>query len=308
MRKTVGVLLAAGGLLSCSGMDELAGQGGQAVSNGQSGATLQASKTLDICTNTDGTWTYSGVVSVWNTGATDAANLHIDDWIQTKTGGQKFYNWLEALDADEGTIAAYTPEELAYTFSYSVSGPALAGDVRNSAVLTITNHSGSKVNGPNPKATWYAGTPVPACHSDGGGGGPSGCTLTQGYWGTHNNDVCATDPGSPLCVTWPAPYAPDNTFFLSGQTWLQVLGTPAAGNQYYVLAYQYIAAVLNQASGATVPAGVQQVIDEATTWFDANAPAACATPGSCGAQATWAGILDTYNNGLYPGGPAHCGS
>ena len=30
------------------------------------GTTLQASKTIDVCVNDDGSYTYSGVVSVWN--------------------------------------------------------------------------------------------------------------------------------------------------------------------------------------------------------------------------------------------------
>lgn len=42
-----------------------------------SGATLQASKTIDICIQDDGSWKYSGEVSVWNTGAADAQGLHI---------------------------------------------------------------------------------------------------------------------------------------------------------------------------------------------------------------------------------------
>jgi hypothetical protein len=36
-------------------------------------------------------------------------------------------------------------------------------------------------------------------------------------------------------------------------------------------------------------------------------PSACTANASCGTQKDWAAVLDQYNNGLYPGGPGHCG-
>lgn len=121
------------------------------------------------------------------------------------------------------------------------------------------------------------------------------CVRTQGYWGNK--------PG----VVWPNPYSRTATFFLSGQTWQQVMDAPVnASTGYYQLAHQYIAAVLNQANGAAVPQGVQDVLNLAESWLGANGPSACTARGSCGDQKNWASILDTYNNGLYPGGPSHC--
>jgi hypothetical protein len=120
---------------------------------------------------------------------------------------------------------------------------------------------------------------------------PQGCTVTQGFWKNHTSD-------------WPSGFDPNATFFLSGQSWLGVLNTQPLGNAYYILAKQYIAAVLNGASGASVPANVQTAINGAGAYFAANSP----TPAPSGATRTqlitWATLLNDYNNGLV--GPGHC--
>ena len=83
-----------------------------------------------------------------------------------------------------------------------------------------------------------------------------------------------------------------------------VLKTPPKGNAYYILAHQYIAAVLNGASGAGAPANVQAAINGAAAYFGANGP----SPAPSGALRTqlinWSDLLDDYNNGLV--GPGHC--
>ena len=254
------------------------------------GTTLQASKTIDVCVNDDGSYTYSGVVSVWNEGALATQGLSIIDCVQNKVSGPVWTdNFCQQLNTSGTQIPAFTFESGATLFPYSASNGLLPGDIRNSAKVTILNHSGSigTPTGPNPKATWTGeiGPCEEAC----------GCTFGQGHW--------SNTPG----VVWPAPYDRNATFFLSGQTWQQVLDTPVGGNAYYNLAHQYIAAVLNVANGACDPSGVEDTIDLATAWFEANTPAAC-TPGpSCGLQVTWAGILESYNSGTYPGGPSACG-
>ena len=80
----------------------------------------------------------------------------------------------------------------------------------------------------------------------------------------------------------------------------------SGGTGYYILAVQYIGAVLNAANGSPVPQGIQDTLNLATNWFNANAPGACTTGPSCGDQKTWAGILESYNLGTYPGSPGHC--
>lgn len=128
---------------------------------------------------------------------------------------------------------------------------------------------------------------------------PNGCTRTFGYWKTDGSD--------PQPHTWPAGYDRGDTFFLSNQTWQECLDTePSVAQGYYQLAHQYIAAVLNGASGAYAPPAVHTVIDQAKFWFDWHAPSACADSNACAEQKTWAATLDAYNNGLSPGGPPHC--
>lgn len=82
---------------------------------------------------------------------------------------------------------------------------------------------------------------------------------SQGYWKTHPND-------------WPMGYSPDALFFASNRTWLQVLWTASRGNMYYILAYQYIAAVLNVANGVAAPQEVLTAISTANTWFTGRNP------------------------------------
>jgi hypothetical protein len=263
---------------------------------GNNGTTLAGYKTIDICSLPDGNWRYSGEIAVWNEGAIDTVGLNITDFIEYKTGPK----WIKAYDMTVtpypfGEIPAGTTMETATIFDYTYDGAPLPGTIRNNVSITILNHSNfiGKLFGPNPKATYYGPIPPPPCEQD------MGCTYTQGYWSR------TTGQNPPV---WPAPYSRDALFFLLlTDTWQQVLDTPVNVSQgYYQLAHQYIAAVLNQANGAYVPQGVQDTLNLAYNWLSANGPSACTGPGSCGTQKTWAGVLDTYNNGLYEGGPPHC--
>jgi hypothetical protein len=85
----------------------------------------------------------------------------------------------------------------------------------------------------------------------------TGCTLTPGYWKTHSQRGPA-----PYDNTWALLGADEEstTFFLSGQTYYEVLWTAPAGNVYYILAHAYIAAELNQLNGASIPADVLNCI------------------------------------------------
>lgn len=275
----------------------LIGNSVSAQKPGKNGTTLAAVKTVDICDNEDGTWHYSGVIAVWNEGVVDTEGLTIQDCIQNKPGAGQFVDvycgtlaggQVVQLNGVPGVIPAGTTLATATLFSYSFDAAPLTGDIRNIARIKITNHSGQlgKAFGPEPKATFEGD--VEPC------GGGDGCTLTQGFWKTHPE-------------AWPGPLQPSDPFFLSGQTYQEVLDTPVNVSQgYYQLAHQYIAAVLNQANGASTPSGVQDTLDLAEAWLSVNGPSACTAGGSCGVQKDWAGILDLYNNGLYPGGPLHC--
>lgn len=131
-----------------------------------------------------------------------------------------------------------------------------------------------------------------------------GCTLTPGYWKTHSDKGPA-----PFDDTWDLlPNGSDTIFFLSGQTYYEVLWTnPQGGNAYYILAHAYIAAELNQLNGADFSA-VQDAFDEATGLFEAYTPEQIgALKGKNPLRQQFlklATILDDYNNGLI--GPGHC--
>ena len=122
---------------------------------------------------------------------------------------------------------------------------------------------------------------------------PKGCVRTQGYWGNKPD------------VVWPKGHSRDAQFFSSGLTWQEVLDSPTRGDAYFILAHQTIAAMLNAASGASAPNSVRSVILAAGAWFATATPGSCVR-GACQLQRSWAGILDEYTNGEYPGAPEHC--
>src|SRR5258708_3085307 len=159
------------------------------------------------------------------------------------------------------SIPGFTDETAATQFPYYSDVSPLPRTIRNDALVQITNHSGrppGSLLGPEPKATYSGTVPPPACKTT------SQCTYSQGYW--------ANKPG----VVWPSPYDPDALFYMSGQTWKTVANSPGQTG-YYILAVQYIGAVLNAANGAPVPSGVQDILNQADAWFTANAPSACST-------------------------------
>ncbi len=275
-----------------------------AYAQGSSGATLQADKTLDICLNNDGTWTYSGAVAVWNTGTNAATACLINDVIETKVGNQPFTTKIPVLTnvVCPDTIPGGTTQQGAFVTLYSVSGAALSGTIRNNAKVTIANHSGGRTNGPNPKATYTGSIPPPAC------GGDCGCALTQGYWKNHTDD--------PAWLTANLSVFDTNSSGSGADEALAILLTePQFGDAWIILAHQYIAYLLNVANGACTPdglVGLNGPVTKAGTFFSTYPDhASClATKGGnsnpCGAPVADACVLDVYNHGEYPEGPSHC--
>lgn len=127
-----------------------------------------------------------------------------------------------------------------------------------------------------------------------------GCSLTQGYWKTHSSHGPA-----PYDDVWAG--KENTTFFLSGQTYYQVLWTPPQGNAYYTLAHQYIAAELNGLNGATT-AAIKQAMLDAQALLSTYTPAqVTAQKKSSALRAQFtalAAALDQYNTGAI--GPGHC--
>ncbi len=119
-----------------------------------------------------------------------------------------------------------------------------------------------------------------------------GCTLTQGYWKNHNK--YATTPSQQI----PWPISEDT--LMCGESWLEILETPPAGDKWYILAHQYIAARLNIAKGASTPAAVIAALSAA----EALLPGCSIDPADEATAIAAAETLDDYNNGLI--GPGHC--
>jgi hypothetical protein len=130
----------------------------------------------------------------------------------------------------------------------------------------------------------------------------SGCTHSFGYWKTHS----AYGP-APYDTTW-ALIGEDSTFFLSNQSYYEVLWTPPrGGNAYYLLAHKYIATDLNFLNGAD-PSAVQDVFDEATAQFEIYTPQYIGgLKGNDTLRQQFIelkNILGQYNNGII--GPGEC--
>ena len=139
-----------------------------------------------------------------------------------------------------------------------------------------------------------------------------GCTLTQGYWKTHNPSFADARNGNgpPPDDTWEllGPDAEDTAFFSSGGTWFSVFWTAPKGNAYYILAHQYMAAVLNDFS-VTPTSTVADAITDAEALFAAYTPNQVkamkkSNPTVYQEFITLAGILAEFNEG--GAGTEHC--
>jgi hypothetical protein len=119
-----------------------------------------------------------------------------------------------------------------------------------------------------------------------------GCTLTQGYWSTHNSE--AEVPA--LQDAWPI--AEDTQ--MCGMGMLDILQAEPNGDAWMILAAQYIAAQLNIASGATTPGLIDAAMQSAGEYL---AGCSISDADRDGALAV-SQMLDAYNNGEV--GPGHC--
>jgi hypothetical protein len=135
-------------------------------------------------------------------------------------------------------------------------------------------------------------------------GSNGGCTYTQGYWKTHNDMVCATDPGSPLCVHWPVTSLTLGNVTYTQPQLLSIFETPAAGNGLIALAHQLIAAKLNIANGADGSAVAADIAAADALIGNLVVPpvgSGYLAPGVTSALIT---SLTNYNEGAT--GPGHC--
>jgi hypothetical protein len=189
-----------------------------------------------------------------------------------------------------GTVCA-TDVPKTFAYSYTVGPFTTSGiyPVRN--VATLTTGSGNTQTGSSTVTVTVPQT---------------GCTLTQGYWKTHSksgpapyDDAWKNLPGTPVSLE-------ENTlFFKSGRTWIAVFRTPPAGNAFFNLAHQYMAAKLNVLNGAATTTAVASAITDAETLFNSLANGSVTLTNTQTRTArSLASTLDQYNNGLI--GPGHC--
>lgn len=131
-----------------------------------------------------------------------------------------------------------------------------------------------------------------------------GCTLTQGYWKNHDWPTHPIYTNSTL-ETWEEVNGwPELEwhFFDTKLEWKDVLSIEPRGNAYFILAHQYIAAVLNQQSGAYVPEEVRTALLRSYEYFSMTAEQRARV--SRDVILAWKDVLDRYNNGQL--GVPHC--
>lgn len=242
-----------------------------------------------------------------------------DGTARTNTGSADSATYGIVKGSGEAAVAFVTPTTVlddAVTLTDTFSGAGIAGSLASSrtftygrtiagtdiacgATATITNTASIATDD---GATRTASANVTATRTCTPVEPPvTVCTRTQGYWGTHS-----TFGPAKYDATW-AQIGENTPFFLSGQSYYQVIQVPTKGNAYYQLAHQYIAAKLNMLKGAAAPAGVAFGPIEA--FFQTYTPAQVAA--MKGNNATrqqalaWATLLDQYNNGLL--NVPHCG-
>ena len=244
-----------------------------------SAQSVAATTTLDVCeVGASGLWRYSGVVAVTDT----RGGVATDFRVQNKVLGD-FIDIYKVPVLAEGETALGTGASYAKVVPYSIDAPPLVlGSIRNAA--RVTSGAGLLAESSYDVVEQVCGCPPP----------PTQCARTQGYW--------KSKPG----VVWPAGFDRGALFFSSGLSWQQVLDTAPQGSGYLILAHQYIAAVLNIASGTVKPSGITSTLAQAKAWFASGTTPASCPSGACATQKSWAAVLDSYNNGNYPGGPKHC--
>ncbi|MBZ5708699.1 hypothetical protein [Nannocystis pusilla] len=129
---------------------------------------------------------------------------------------------------------------------------------------------------------------------------PNGCTRTQGYWKTHSKHGPA-----PRDAVWDLllPNGPDTQFFKSGKSWLDVFKTPPQGNAYYILAHQYMAAVLNDLADADIYQ-IHELLDLVKSFFEKYGPSEWQAHKDKAVLTGWASTLEKFNSGNL--GATHC--
>lgn len=145
--------------------------------------------------------------------------------------------------------------------------------------------------------------------------GTQGCTRTQGYWGSAPagqallQSLVGAQPGGMILLGSVGYVYSELDAILDSS-----VATPGPGSNALInLAHQLIAAKANVLNGASAPAAVSNAMVSADALIGALdlSPVGSSPqvdPASVQGQAmiVQKDILDAYNNGSAPGGPAHC--
>ncbi|OGO38552.1 MAG: hypothetical protein A2W35_16080 [Chloroflexi bacterium RBG_16_57_11] len=212
------------------------------------------------------------------------------NWTAGLTETDECANISDTFAGALGTVCAGQQTSFNFNYSRTIGPYAVCGDYTVDNIASFTTID----TGATGSSSWKVNVNVPCA---------GGCSLTPGYWKTHSEFGPA-----PYDDTWELLANGASTpFFLSGQTYYNVLWTSPNGNAYFILAHAYIAAQLNFLNGAD-PSAAQTAFDQATALFQAYTPAQIgALRGNDPLRQLFvylAGILDNYNNGLI--GPGHC--
>jgi len=235
----------------------------------------------------DGTTDFSGTANVEFSGTPSG---EIDECI-------------EVSESNVGALGTVCAGDAPQTFTYSLwFGKHPDADVQlECGDNTHTNTASFVTNdtGATGEDSWTVNANV-AC--------AEGCSLTPGYWKTHSVHGPAPEDDAWFNLgdvdNDGVSEGADETLFLSGQTYYQVLWTAPSGNAYYILANAYIAAKLNILNGASSTPEVDAAIAYAESFFATHTPSTKLTKAERTQVLANATILDNYNNGLI--GPGHC--
>lgn len=256
-------------------------------------AVLDCGGTLNVPANGSATCGYSASLPNANT-RTNTVTVTFNSINFTATAEVNFSSptvnevdeCITVTDDQYGSLGTVCRNEAPKTFNYSHSvGPyGACGSYQYTNIASfVTNDTGATGSD-----SWTVDVTVPC----------GGCTLTQGYWKTHS-------------IYGPAPYDDtwaligENTpFYSSGKSYYQVLWTAPAGQVYYNLAHQYIAAKLNILNGAASTPAVDTALAWAQTFFGTHTPGDNLPRPVRQQVLANASLLDQYNSGLI--GPGHC--
>lgn len=171
---------------------------------------------------------------------------------------------------------------------YNFFGCGDSFDFVNTATLTEGGTSPT-ASGRQTTATSSLHVTSPACDTH------EGCTHSVPYWKDLNHSWPDQTSGYKVLTGWNWTIRTMNAYFDSGRSWQQVLDGNAGANAYSTLAQNYIAATLNDASGAQMPASVRSAYTAAARYFSLS-PAQRATVENSTLSA-WNSVLAAYNTG-----------